>query len=147
MLNINSISNGIVIDHIKPGLGYEIFKLLELDKADYRVALIMNVDSKKNGKKDMIKIENVINMDMAILGLIDKDLTVNIIENEKIKEKVSMVLPEKVEGFIKCKHPRCINCHEHVPNKFILLNREKGIYRCNYCDNLYSCGGRSEKNS
>ena len=107
----------------------------------------MNVDSKKNGKKDMIKIENVINMDMAILGLIDKDLTVNIIENEKIKEKVSMVLPEKVEGFIKCKNPRCITCHENVPNKFILVNRQKGIYRCNYCDNLYSCGGRSEKNS
>ena len=117
MLNINSISNGIVIDHIKPGLGYEIFKLLELDNADFTVALIMNADSKKYGKKDMIKIENVMDIDLAILGLIDKDLTVNIIENEKIKEKLSMILPEKVEGFIKCKNPRCITCHENVPNK------------------------------
>lgn len=147
MLNINSISNGIVIDHIKTGLGYEIFKLLELDKADYTVALIMNADSKKYGKKDMIKIENVIDVDLAILGLIDRTLTVNIIENEKIKEKLSMILPEKVEGFIKCKNPRCITCHENVQNKFILVNREKGIYRCNYCDNLYPCGGHSEKNN
>ena len=74
-------------------------------------------------------------------------MTVNIIENEKIKEKLSMILPEKVEGFIKCKNPRCITCHENVQNKFILVNREKGIYRCNYCDNLYSCGGHSEKNN
>ena len=107
----------------------------------------MNADSKKYGKKDMIKIENVMDIDLAILGLIDKDLTVNIIENEKIKEKLSMILPEKVEGFIKCKNPRCITCHENVQNKFILVNREKGIYRCNYCDNLYSCGGHNEKNS
>ena len=96
---------------------------------------------------NMIKIENVMDVDLAILGLIDKDLTVNIIENEKIKKKLSMILPEKVEGFIKCKNPRCITCHENVQNKFILVNREKGIYRCNYCDNLYSCGGHSEKNN
>lgn len=145
MLNINSISNGIVIDHIQPGLGYEIFKLLELDKADFRVALIMNVDSKKHGKKDMIKIENVMDIDLAILGIIDKSLTINIIEDEKIKDKLTMVLPEKVEGFIKCKNPRCITCHEKVQNKFILMNREKGIYRCNYCDNLYISGGKIEK--
>lgn len=144
MLNIQSISKGIVIDHIKPGMGYEIFKLLELDKAEFSVALIMNVDSKKYGKKDIIKIDNVIDIDFKVLGLMDKGLTINIIENEKIKEKIDMVLPDRVEGFIKCKNPRCITCHEKIENKFVLLNREKGIYRCNYCDHLYEIGGKSE---
>lgn len=144
MLNIQSISKGIVIDHIKPGMGYEIFKLLELDKADFSVALIMNVDSKKYGKKDIIKIDNVIDIDFKVLGLMDKGLTINIIENEKITEKIDMTLPEKVDGFIKCKNPRCITCHEKIENKFVLLNREKGIYRCNYCDHLYTVGGKSE---
>ena len=139
MLNINSISNGIVIDHIKPGLGYEIFKLLELDKADYTVALIMNADSKKYGKKDMIKIENVIDVDLAILGLIDKDLTVNIIENEKIKEKLSMILPEKVEGFIKCKNPRCItSIEQELDHILVLTDEENQVYRCKYCEEKYS---------
>lgn len=144
MLNIQSISKGIVIDHIKPGMGYEIFKLLELDKAEFSVALIMNVDSKKYGKKDIIKIDNVIDIDFKVLGLMDKGLTINVIENEKIKEKIDMVLPDRVEGFIKCKNPRCITCHEKIENKFVLLNREKGIYRCNYCDHLYEIGGKSE---
>lgn len=144
MLNIQSISKGIVIDHIKPGMGYEIFKLLELDKAEFSVALIMNVDSKKYGKKDIIKIDNVIDIDFKVLGLMDKGLTINIIENEKIKEKIDMVLPDRVEGFIKCKNPRCITCHEKIENKFVLLNMEKGIYRCNYCDHLYEIGGKSE---
>ncbi|QPK93705.1 aspartate carbamoyltransferase regulatory subunit [Actinomyces sp. zg-332] len=140
MLKIDSISKGIVIDHIKTGYGYEIFKLLELDKASYAVALIMNVDSKKLGKKDIIKVENKIDVDLAILGLIDKNLTVNIIENGNIKEKISMVLPETVKGFIKCKNPRCITCHENIETHFVLLKREEGIYRCNYCDNLYTAG-------
>lgn len=140
MLKIDSINKGIVIDHIKPGLGYEIFKLLELDKAEYAVALIMNVDSKKLGKKDIIKIENKIDIDFTVLGIMDKNLTVNIIETGIIKEKISMILPEYVISLIKCKNPRCITCHENIETKFILLNREEGIYRCNYCDNLYITG-------
>lgn len=140
MLKIDSIAKGIVIDHIETGRGYEIFKLLELDKANYAVALIMNVDSKKLGKKDIIKVENKIDIDFGILGVIDKDLTVNIIDNGTIKEKITMVLPETVKGFITCKNPRCITCHEKIETKFVLLNREEGIYRCNYCDNLYVSG-------
>ena len=139
MLRINSITKGIVIDHITPGLGYEIFKLLELDKANYTVALIMNAQSKKRGRKDMIKIENVIDMDMSILGAIDENLTINIIENEEIIKKIQVNLPQHVENFIKCKNPRCISTSErNIVHKFSLVDRATNLYKCDYCDHLYN---------
>ena len=112
MLNINSITKGIVIDHIKPGYGIRIFEYLKLDKANFTVALIMNATSRKYGRKDMIKIENVIDLDLAMLGFIDPNITVNIIEDEKIIEKINLSLPERVEGIIQCKNPRCITSEE-----------------------------------
>lgn len=139
MLNINSIQKGIVIDHITPGLGYEIFKMLELDKADYTVALIINATSKKYGCKDMIKIENVLNLDLTALAILDEKLTVNIIENEEIKEKIKVNLPEKVEGLLKCNNPRCISTNEkNIIHKFSLVDRVKRLYKCDYCDHLYN---------
>ncbi|HAE92325.1 aspartate carbamoyltransferase regulatory subunit [Tissierella praeacuta] len=142
MLNINSISKGIVIDHIKPGYGFFIFKHLKLDEANFTVALIMNATSKKHGRKDMIKIENVIDIDLAMLGFIDPNITVNIIEDEKITEKITLSLPDKVEGIIECKNPRCITSNERgIVHKFVLINEEKGTYKCEYCDQIYSWEG------
>lgn len=135
MLNIDSIKKGIVIDHIKEGYGYKIFKELGLHKVDYRVALIRNVSSRKQGKKDLIKIENKIDLDLNVLGIIDPDLTVNIIEDEEIKEKIKLSLPEKVKGIFACKNPRCITSEENIEDvEFILVNKEKKEYRCEYCD-------------
>jgi len=139
MLTITSIKKGIVIDHIKAGTGIKIFHNLNLDKADYKVALIMNVPSKKMGKKDIIKIENEIDIDYAVLGLIDPNITVNIIEDEKITEKRNLQLPERVINIIKCKNPRCITSVEkYVNHEFYLSNKSKGEYRCIYCDEVYS---------
>src|SRR3712207_8651982 len=98
MLSINAIKKGIVIDHIKAGLGMKIFYYLGLDKVEYPVALIMNVNSDKNGKKDIIKIENTINIDLAALGFIDPGITIDIIENEKVSKKLQLNLPEKIEN-------------------------------------------------
>lgn len=138
MLTINSIRNGVVIDHIRAGFGMKIFKYLELDQADYSVALIMNVESEKYGRKDIIKIENEINIDFTVLGLIDPNITVNVIQNEKTVEKISLQLPEKVEGVIKCKNPRCVTSVErHVPHVFYLTDENKREYRCKYCDESY----------
>ena len=138
MLNITSIRKGIVIDHIKPGYGIIIFEYLKLNKADFTVALIMNAKSKKFGRKDIIKIENEIDIDLAMLGFIDANITVNIIENEVISEKIKLKLPDMVEEAIKCKNPRCITSIEkHVTHVFQLVNAEKGIYSCQYCDDLY----------
>lgn len=135
MLKINGIAKGIVIDHIKAGLGYKIYKELKLNEANYTTALIKNVSSNKLGKKDLIKIDNVINLDLDVLGLIDPDLTITIIENEQIKEKIKLELPKKVKGILTCKNPRCVSTLE--PNEvitFILVDKEKREYKCEYCD-------------
>jgi aspartate carbamoyltransferase regulatory subunit len=138
MLTINSIRNGIVIDHIKAGIGVKIFNYLNLDSANFRVALIMNAESTKLGKKDIIKIENIIDLDYTKLGLIDSNITIDIIEDEKIKEKVHLRLPEVVEDVIKCKNPRCITSVEkYVPHVFYLIDEQKKEYRCKYCDEIY----------
>ncbi|WP_461614048.1 aspartate carbamoyltransferase regulatory subunit [Clostridium sp. Marseille-QA1073] len=141
MLTINSIKNGIVIDHIKAGGGIKIFNYLGLDKAEYRVALIMNAESEKLGRKDIIKIENVINIDYAILGLMDKGITIDIIKNENISKKISLKLPEKVENVIKCKNPRCITSIEpYLNHVHYLVNEKTKEYRCKYCDDIRKVG-------
>lgn len=139
MLTINSIKKGIVIDHIKAGYGIKIFNYLGLDRADFTVALIMNAPSEKLGRKDIIKIENAIDIDYTVLGLIDHNITINIINDEAIKEKIKLKLPEKVEDVIKCKNPRCVTSIEkYVPHVFYLVDEIKGEYRCQYCDEAHT---------
>lgn len=137
MVTINSIKNGIVIDHIKAGLGIKIFNYLGLDEADFTVALIMNAQSTKLNRKDMIKIENVMDLDYTALGLIDPNITIDIIEDEVLTKKIKLKLPEKVENVLKCKNPRCITSVEkYIPHEFYLVDEEKGEYRCKYCDEI-----------
>lgn len=138
MLNIAEIKNGLVIDHIQAGKGWKVFKWLGLDKANFATALIMNANSKKCGKKDMIKIDNIINIDYSILGFIDENISVNVIQDSKIVKKITMELPQKVENVISCKNPRCITITEkYVPQEFHLVRKDKKEYRCVYCDALY----------
>lgn len=137
MLEITSIKNGIVIDHIEAGTGIKIFNYLGLDKTNYNVALIINADSKKLGKKDIIKIENCDKLDYTVLGLLSPSITIDEVKDEKIIKKVSPELPSKVENIIKCKNPRCITVQEkYVPHSFVLVDRETGRYRCEYCDEI-----------
>lgn len=138
MLSVNTIKNGLVIDHIRSGYGPRIFSWLGLDKANFRVALIMNVPSQKLGKKDIIKIDNIINIDYSVLGFIDPNITVNVVQNEEIVKKIDLMLPDKVENVIRCKNPRCITTSEpYLSQVFRLVNRERSEYRCEYCDELY----------
>jgi aspartate carbamoyltransferase regulatory subunit len=141
MLNIDKIKNGIVIDHIKAGQGIHIFNWLGLDRAPYTVAFVVNASSRHMNRKDIIKIDNTITINFNILGLIDPNITVNIIENEQITEKINLKLPEKVENVILCKNPRCITSTEkYIPHVFHLENRELRTYRCEYCDEIRSAG-------
>ena len=138
MLTINSIKNGIVIDHIKAGYGMKIYEYLDLNKADYSVALIMNAESKKLKKKDIIKIENNIELDLAVLGFIDPNITIDIIKDEAIYEKIKLKLPNRVENIITCKNPRCVTSVEkNIPHIFKLVDENTGEYRCEYCDQIY----------
>lgn len=138
-MSINSIKQGIVIDHIKAGQGIKIYKYLGLDDADFTVALIKNAQSSKQKRKDIIKIENAMDLDFTVLGLIDPNLTINIIENEKIKEKIKLSIPEKVIDIIKCKNPRCVTSVEkNIPHIFLLIDKQTGEYKCNYCDEVYT---------
>ena len=139
MLNIEEIRNGIVIDHIKAGLGIRIFNWLNLDKAPYTVAFVANASSSRNGKKDIIKIDNTISINLDVLGLIDPDITVNIIENERITKKIKLSLPEKVDNILLCKNPRCISSTEkYITHTFHLENKKNCTYRCEYCDEIIS---------
>ncbi|MDR2768114.1 MAG: aspartate carbamoyltransferase regulatory subunit [Treponema sp.] len=136
MLNVDQIKNGIVIDHIKASQGVRIFNWLGLGKAPYNVAFVVNANSNRMGRKDIIKIDNTIEINFDILGLIDPNITVNIIENGRITEKIKLQLPEKVQDILICKNPRCITSTEKIPHIFHLDDRAQESYRCEYCDEL-----------
>ena len=134
-MNIDSIKNGIVIDHIQAKKGMEIYELLELAKLDCSVAIITNAKSKKMGKKDIIKIDKNINLDFDILGYIDSNITINIIKNDIRVAKYHVQLPDEIVNVVKCKNPRCItSIEQELDQVFVLTDREKKIYRCKYCE-------------
>lgn len=134
-MKIDSIQNGIVLDHITAGKGMQIYNLLKLDALDCSVAIIKNVNSRKMGKKDIIKIDADIDVNVDILGYVDPGVTIDIIRNEELVEKRRVHLPEKLENVLLCKNPRCITTTEQeLPHIFRLTDRENRVYRCMYCD-------------
>ncbi len=135
MLKVDSIEKGIVLDHIQAGKAMRVYQYLNLDRLDCSVAIIKNVKSNKLGKKDIIKINDTIDINLDVLGYIDPNITVNIIEDGKTVEKKRLELPEKIVNVVKCKNPRCItSIEQELDHVFKLADREKGIYRCIYCD-------------
>ena len=135
MLNIDSLQNGIVIDHIKAGASMAIYDLLKLGKLDCCVAIIKNARSAKYGKKDIIKIDGELEIDLDMLGFLDPNITVGIIRDGKLVEKRKLVLPKELRNVIKCKNPRCITVSEpQLDAIFLLSDAEKHTYRCAYCD-------------
>ena len=134
-MNIDSIKNGIVIDHIEAGKSMQLYRFLNLDSLDCSVAIIKNVVSKKMGKKDIIKIDEEIDVDLDVLGYIDPNITVNIIKDGVRIKKCHLELPERVTNVISCKNPRCITSVERgIDQVFKLTDRENRIYRCIYCE-------------
>ena len=137
-MNIDSIRNGYVLDHIKAGASMEIYRLLGLDKLDCSVAIIKNAKSTKLGRKDIIKIDALIDLDLDVLGYVDPDITVSIIKDGVQVEKKHPQLPKKLVNVLRCKNPRCITTTEpHLPAEFVLSDPEKPTYRCAYCDSEY----------
>ena len=134
-MTVDEIKNGIVLDHITAVNGMKIYNLLGLDKLDCSVALIRNADSRKMGKKDIIKIDADIEVNTDIIGFVDPDITVNVIKDGKNVEKKTIELPEKLTNVLVCKNPRCISATEQeLPQVFTLADKENRIYRCLYCE-------------
>ena len=134
-MNIDSISNGIVIDHITVGKSMELYELLKLGELDCPVAIIKNASSIKRGKKDIIKIDADIPIDLEVIGFVDPGATVNIIKDEKLVEKKTIEMPEVLTNVIQCKNPRCItSVEQEIDHIFKLTNREEKEYRCIYCE-------------
>ena len=132
---IDSIKNGIVIDHITAGKGMEIYTLLQLERLECPVAIIKNVASRRMGKKDIIKIDADIELNTDILGYIDPDVTVNVVKDGKIVGKHGVELPLELKNVITCKNPRCItSCEQELTQVFRLADRETRTYRCLYCE-------------
>ena len=134
-MNIDGVNTGVVLDHIEAGKGWEIYNLLGLDKVDCTVAIIQRVNSTKYGKKDIIKVDGDVDLDLDILGYFDTKMTVNIVKDHKLVEKVKLKLPQTLTGVIECKNPRCITTIEQeIRHEFVLTDRISGEYRCIYCD-------------
>ncbi|HOP12281.1 MAG TPA: aspartate carbamoyltransferase regulatory subunit [Oscillospiraceae bacterium] len=132
---VNPITDGIVLDHIKAGRAMEIYNVLNLGRLDCTVAIILNADSQKMGKKDILKICQPIDLNLDVLGYLDPGITVTYIADGKKVKQVHLELPDRVSGVIACKNPRCITSTEQeLPHVFKLTDREKGIYRCVYCE-------------
>ena len=134
-MNVDSIQNGVVIDHITAGQGMHLYELLGLDALDCPVAIIKNVVSRKKGKKDIIKIDADIPVNLDLIGYVDPTATVNIIKNGLLAEKKAIDTPERLVNVLRCKNPRCITSTEQeLPHVFRLTDRERRVYRCIYCE-------------
>lgn len=134
-MKIDSIANGIVIDHVTAGQGMKLYELLGLDKLDCSVAIIKNASSKKCGKKDIIKIDADIPVNLDVIGYVDPGATINIIKNGALAEKRVIEMPEILTDVIKCKNPRCISSVEQeLKHMFKLTDRKNKVYRCVYCE-------------
>ena len=138
-LTVGRIAEGFVLDHIEAGKSMEIYKYLHLDKLDCCVAIIKNARSEAMGLKDIIKIDDEIDIDLDVVGFVDPGTTVNVIKDGVVVEKKRLELPERLVNVIRCKNPRCItSIEQELPHIFYLADEEKEVYRCQYCDEKYS---------
>ncbi|MCI5825319.1 MAG: aspartate carbamoyltransferase regulatory subunit [Arcanobacterium sp.] len=137
-MNIDEIHNGVVIDHIRAGRGMRVYELLKLDELEASVAIIQRVQSSKMGKKDIIKIDADVPVNLDVIAYVDPSATVNIIRDGALVEKRELALPERLVDVIKCKNPRCITTTEQeLPHIFQLAagsNGHAAVYRCRYCE-------------
>ena len=138
MMKVTAVNNGVVIDHITAGKCMKLYQFLDLDHVDATIALIKNAPSQKMGKKDIIKIDTELELDLDALGYIDPNVTINIVKDGVCVKKVHPQLPERLTNIIQCKNPRCITSIEQgLDHVFILADPEKEVYRCKYCEEKY----------
>ncbi len=134
-MTVDSIRDGVVIDHIAAGCGMKLYHLLNLGASGESVAIMMNVPSRKMGRKDIIKVDGPVPLNLDVIGFVDPDVTVNIIRDGKLAEKKKIAMPEKLVNVIRCRNPRCISsCEQELDQVFLLTNPARREYRCLYCE-------------
>ncbi len=139
---VNPIKDGVVLDHITAGRAMDIYRALKLDKLTCEVAMILNAESVKMGRKDILKICRPIDINLDVVGYLDPGITVNIIKDGKVAERKTLHLPERIEGIIRCTNPRCItSIEQELPDIFTLSDPVTGVYRCIYCESRYKPRG------
>ena len=137
MISVDPITNGLVIDHIQAGRSMDIYKYLNLAEIENPIAIMRNVKSTKYGKKDIIKIEGLLDIDFDVLGFVDPNITVAVIRNQKVEEKLKLELPKEIKNVKRCKNPRCITSTEdYIDQVFYLSDEEHKVYRCAYCHQI-----------
>ena len=135
---VNPIKNGIVLDHISAGTGMKLYKVLRLNELECPVAIITNASSVKMGKKDIIKIDGNVELDLDVIGYMDPGVTVNKIEDSAVVERKHLSLPDTISDVIHCKNPRCItSVEQELPHRFKLVDCENKVYRCIYCESKF----------
>ncbi len=135
-LQVAAIENGTVIDHIPSEKTYEVARLLHLTDIDVPTLIGYNLPSKRLGKKGIIKITNKYFTDEEIsrLSVIAPNVVLNIIKDYEVVEKKMVVTPNELHGIIKCNNPKCITNNEPMNTFFTVIDKEKGIVKCHYCD-------------
>ncbi len=134
-MRVDEIKNGIVIDHIGCGKAMKIYGMLSLDSLNCTVAILRNVPSKKMGRKDIIKIDGHIDINLDVLGFISPTITIDIVKDGVVAEKKHIDLPKELKDILVCKNPRCITSTEQdIHHIFRLTDEGTGVYRCVYCD-------------
>lgn len=134
-MNIDSITNGVVIDHIQAGNAMKLYELLNLKELNVPVAMITNASSRKMGRKDIIKIDANVPVNLDLIGFVDPEATINVIRDSQLVEKKKIIMPEKLVNIVRCRNPRCITCTEQeLDQVFVLADKKKKIYRCMYCE-------------
>ena len=144
-MKIDAIHRGIVLDHIKAGRAMDIYRYLHLDELQCPVAIIKNARSEAMGLKDIIKIDDEIDIDLDVVGFVDPGTTVNIIKDGVVVEKKRLELPERLVNVIRCKNPRCITqVEQEIAHEFVLTDRARGVYRCVYCETAHKNDDKPE---
>ena len=136
---IDAIKNGIVIDHIAAGKAMDLYQILGLGDLDCSVAILKNVTSGKLGRKDIIKIDQNLELDWDVIGYVDPNITVNIIRDGEQVEKRQLKLPDTITNVLQCRNPRCItSIEQELPHVFYLADEKTETYRCKYCEEKYT---------
>ena len=135
-LQVAALENGTVIDHIPSDKLFTVVSLLNLKDMDSNITIGYNLESKKLGKKGIIKIADKFFNDEEInrISVVASNIKLNVIRNYAVVEKKEAIMPDELKGIVKCNNPKCITNNEPMQTWFHVTDKEKGLLKCHYCE-------------